>query len=174
MPYANKTKQKDYHKEYYLKNRDRLLVNAKENYKGNSVQKRECVKRYYEEHKLEEKPKRAAYARKWQKENAGRVNFNTAERRARIKKSIDETANIEEMRKFYLLAESISLDTGTQYVVDHIKPIVLGGKHHQDNLQVITALDNSRKGARYPFEVVNRYFPNVFFNPSPDQQSTVA
>lgn len=41
-----------------------------------------------------------------------------------------------------------------QYHVDHIIPLAKGGRHHPDNLRVISASDNVRKGAKVvpPFE----------------------
>ena len=68
-------------------------------------------------------------------------------------------ADMEKIRQFYILAENLSEQMGEKYVVDHITPIVKGGKHHQDNLQVITYLDNARKGYKYPFEVKNTFNP---------------
>ena len=35
------------------------------------------------------------------------------------------------------------------YHVDHIKPLAKGGKHHPDNLQILTAFDNLSKGAKH-------------------------
>ena len=33
--------------------------------------------------------------------------------------------------------------------VDHIQPLSQGGKHHPDNLQILTAEENLRKGAKW-------------------------
>ena len=38
---------------------------------------------------------------------------------------------------------------GIMFHVDHIIPVSKGGKHHPDNLQILTAFDNLSKGAKY-------------------------
>ena len=40
----------------------------------------------------------------------------------------------------------ITDETGILHHVDHIHPISKGGKHHPDNLQILTATENIRKG----------------------------
>jgi hypothetical protein len=40
----------------------------------------------------------------------------------------------------------ITEETGVLHHVDHIHPISKGGKHHPDNLQILTATENIRKG----------------------------
>lgn len=47
------------------------------------------------------------------------------------------------LRDFF---EAMSL--GEKFHVDHIHPIVKGGLHVLDNLQVIPAIDNLRKGVQ--------------------------
>jgi hypothetical protein len=36
----------------------------------------------------------------------------------------------------------------TEYEVDHVIPISKGGAHHPDNMRVVTAAENRRKGCR--------------------------
>ena len=38
--------------------------------------------------------------------------------------------------------------TGIPHEVDHIVPVSKGGQHHPDNLQVLTRVENRRKGAK--------------------------
>ena len=38
--------------------------------------------------------------------------------------------------------------TGIPHEVDHIVPVSKGGQHHPDNLQVLTRIENRRKGAK--------------------------
>jgi len=38
--------------------------------------------------------------------------------------------------------------TGIQHHVDHIIPLSKGGLHHPDNLQILTAEENLKKGAK--------------------------
>ena len=55
---------------------------------------------------------------------------------------------IEENKKIleiYKECVRISEETGIPHHVDHIIPISKGGKHHPDNLQILTATENIRK-----------------------------
>lgn len=39
--------------------------------------------------------------------------------------------------------------TGILHHVDHRKPLAAGGRHHPDNLQILTATENLKKGAKW-------------------------
>ena len=45
----------------------------------------------------------------------------------------------------YKECAKITEETGVPHHVDHIYPISKGGKHHPDNLQILTATENIRK-----------------------------
>lgn len=101
---------------------------------------------------------KAIYRRQHYLKNKAKYIFQANWRKERLKeKNLDPTADIGEIQKFYLLAEKLTNETGVKYAVDHIQPLFKGGKHHQDNLQVITALDNARKGYKYPFEIREKH-----------------
>lgn len=51
--------------------------------------------------------------------------------------------------QIYEKARQISLETGIAHHVDHIRPLAKGGRHHPSNLQIITAKENLRKGAKW-------------------------
>lgn len=55
----------------------------------------------------------------------------------------------EEHQRILLIYQEcarITEETGIAHHVDHIHPISKGGKHHPDNLQILTAIENIRKG----------------------------
>lgn len=56
----------------------------------------------------------------------------------------EEQVRIEEI---YRRRDVVSEWTGLTYEVDHIIPLARGGRHHPDNLQLLTASENRRKGA---------------------------
>lgn len=60
-----------------------------------------------------------------------------------------------DLEPFYAKARRLSLE-GTEHHVDHIIPLSRGGKHHPDNLQVISAVSNMKKGAKLPDEIRTR------------------
>jgi hypothetical protein len=72
----------------------------------------------------------------------------SAKRRARMQEAYDPTADKEAMREIYATARRMTKETGIQYDVDHIIPISKGGKHHQDNLQILTKTENLKKGTK--------------------------
>ena len=52
----------------------------------------------------------------------------------------------EHILLIYKECARITEETGIPHHVDHIHPISKGGKHHPDNLQILTATENIRKG----------------------------
>ena len=56
---------------------------------------------------------------------------------------------LEQIRQIYDERNSLNEAAGfIKYHVDHIEPLASGGRHHPENLQVINAGDNMRKGAK--------------------------
>ena len=51
--------------------------------------------------------------------------------------------------QIYAEARRLTKETGIEHHVDHIKPLAAGGEHHPDNLRVITAEENLKKGANW-------------------------
>lgn len=73
------------------------------------------------------------------------LNSIYARRRCRMRDAFDETANQQKISDIYCEAKIISKETGIPHEVDHIIPISKGGKHHEDNLQIITMSENRKK-----------------------------
>ena len=87
---------------------------------------------------------------RWNKANPEKRAANKALRRAReisstISLSKDEFAKVVEIYRQCRLMTQL---TGIQYHVDHKIALAKGGLHHPENLQILTAEDNFRKGAR--------------------------
>lgn len=51
--------------------------------------------------------------------------------------------------QIYAEARRLTKETGIDHHVDHIKPLAAGGEHHPNNLRVITAEENLKKGANW-------------------------
>ena len=90
-----------------------------------------------------------ASSRAWQKANPERVAAACALRRSRLygdssALSPDERDRIDAI---YRQRDMVSEWTGLTYEVDHIIPLARGGKHHPNNLQLLTAFENRSKGA---------------------------
>lgn len=162
MPYANPERGKAYRQEYYLKNKEKILIGVAARYQEN----REELLAYQKEYVLENWDKvherNRVNGRKWNRENKGRRNAISSQYRARKFNGIVADSDPEEIARFYLLAQNLTLEKGERYVVDHIIPLSRGGKHHQNNLQVVSEKDNLQKANRYPYDIP------IYFNPSPD------
>lgn len=80
------------------------------------------------------------------------LNSVSATRRSNVKNAFDQTADIDKINQFYIKAKLLSKQTGIQHEVDHIVPISKGGKHNENNLQILTMSENRRKGSKYVSE----------------------
>ena len=90
----------------------------------------------------------------WQRANPERMRqhraMNDAKRRAAKNGSYTnltkgERAAVEEIYRQCRLMTKL---TGEKYHVDHKIALAKGGLHHPDNLQILTAIENLKKGAR--------------------------
>lgn len=70
-------------------------------------------------------------------------------RKARIRAGTNK-ADTPEIKATYAEAIRLQKETGVAYHVDHIMPLKHGGKHEAGNLQILTATENMKKGARLP------------------------
>jgi hypothetical protein len=89
-------------------------------------------------------------SKRWRLKNRHRANEHLARRRERIYK---HSTNIDQDSKeiicvLYEQSRRLSFCTKIKFHVDHIIPLVHGGKHSPENLQVITAFMNARKWAK--------------------------
>lgn len=76
------------------------------------------------------------------------LNSISARRRCRMRGAFDETANQQKINQIYCEAKRLTKETGICHEVDHIIPISKGGKHHEDNLQIITMSENRKKHSK--------------------------
>ena len=94
------------------------------------------------------KDKIRQYAASWYAANPEKVRAKNALRRARKKGAIiyltqEEIVRVNEIYRQCVLMTKL---TGIQYHVDHKIAIAKGGKHHPNNLQLLTATENRQKG----------------------------
>jgi HrpA-like RNA helicase len=92
----------------------------------------------------------------WRKENADRAAALSAAKRAiKAAASVDLTAEERErIVAIYRERDKRTAETGIPHHVDHIIPLSRGGKHHPDNLQILTAVENMKKRTKLPEEVL--------------------
>lgn len=95
-------------------------------------------------YRLENPEKVKKWKRKDRIENKSRILADNAKRR-----SLQQGETSKKIEQLYALRDFyISMSLGDNFHVDHIIPLSRGGKHIFDNLQVIPAIDNLRKGAK--------------------------
>ena len=75
-----------------------------------------------------------------------KANAKTYRYRTRKRNAISKEADHDKILWYYEQAEKLTRETGIQHHVDHIKPLSKGGLHHEDNHQVLTWLENVKKG----------------------------
>lgn len=69
-------------------------------------------------------------------------------RSARIR--VGSVVKCPEIAAIYKRCVEIEKETGIKHHVDHIMPLSKGGKHIASNLQILTATENLKKGAKIP------------------------
>lgn len=159
-----KTEIKQYMADYYLKNREAVLVRCNEYRQRKEVKERERErqKMYYAARSAEIQDKRRAaieaepdrknrfnqYLKKHYADNKAYYIAKVGKRRAVKVSATPQWASQEAIRKIYLMAEKISLETGIKHHVDHVIPLrgkTVSGLHVEYNLQVIPATQNRKK-----------------------------
>ena len=141
-----KRRDSSYDKVRYEKNRDKAKVRAAKYYKEN----KEVIKANTLKWQAANRAKCLTYCSKWRKANPGALSTQRAARRSCESAAIVPLDNVDAsiINNLYIIAQGLSLVSGQPYHVDHRKPLSKGGKHHWANLQVITATENLRKGAK--------------------------
>ncbi len=91
---------------------------------------------------------RVIYRKCWLEKNRDKTIRYCADRRAKKMELTPILTNNEKKQLEYIYKKSRSLTelTGIPHEVDHIKPLVKGGLHHPDNLQILTRSENRSKG----------------------------
>lgn len=98
-----------------------------------------------------------ASVRRWNRENPEKVRELWAARRARLMnaegklsaKDVKEIAALQGGRCAYCKKK-------TKMTVDHIVPLIQGGRHSRENIQMTCASCNSAKGGRHPIEFAQK------------------
>lgn len=143
---ANREKKRAWDRRWYAANREKAISTSMKWQAANPDKMRTKDARY----RANNSDKYRIACATWRISNSAKVAINHAIRRARKKNAIvnlttEEHAAIVEI---YHQRDLMTKLTGQQYHVDHILALAKGGKHHPNNLQLLTALENNKKGAR--------------------------
>jgi hypothetical protein len=92
-----------------------------------------------------------AAIRRYSKTAKGRATgaARDAKRRQKISAAPLTIEERERLVEIYAAARRLTVETGIPHHVDHVQPLAQGGRHHPDNLQILPAVDNIRKGAKW-------------------------
>lgn len=139
----------------YLQRQDEAKTRQRAYYRANREAVKASAKRRRASMVLtdEQRAARAQYRKVHYAQNKAKV-FEYSVRRARTKKQQTPVwANLVEMRRIY--AQCIELNTAAGYIayhVDHVVPLrgkLVSGLHVQDNLRIVSAKENLKKGTNH-------------------------
>jgi hypothetical protein len=144
---ANPEKVRGYSRAWYLANAEKRRAETGAWAKANPDKKLKSGRAW----RAANPDKSVAFSLAWQAANPAKVAAAHARRRARkaaalVPLTADEKARVEAL---YAEARRLTEDTGEEHQVHHDRPLARGGKHHPDNLLVVTAAMNCAIGARY-------------------------
>jgi len=138
---------KDYFKAYRAANREKLIVRKRTYYKLNGLKIKEGNRKYYQVNT----DKCKALTKEWQTQNPEKLRFYNANRRAAKLKRTPKWLTKEQwiqIRSFYELAQTLTVQTGVRHEVDHVVPLRgddVSGLHVPWNLQILTKSENCQK-----------------------------
>lgn len=133
---ANKDQISEYNKKYYYADQEKAVNRVREYYFANHEERKQA-------NSERKKRKRAYYTSKQMEREARKINATPSWVTQEDKKTIEAK---------YAMAKWLSEVVGVLYHVDHIIPLRgknVSGLHVPDNLRIITAEENMRKGNRH-------------------------
>lgn len=137
-------------REWFQKNKDRAYAVRKIYREKNA----EAFRTYSVEYRAKNSERLKGLAAKWTSENMGIKAATTARRRAAKLQATPKWADLKFIRKYYILARKITVETGIKANVDHIVPLqskIVCGLHCEANLSIVSEKLNKKKGnSRWP------------------------
>lgn len=144
----NKEHEREIQRQYRLRNREKIRAQKKKHYSDN----KEAILSRSRLWALNNKEVISKILSKWKRNNKGKVNADTAKRRAAKLQRTPSWLTSEDFKKieeFYVEARRLTAETGIPHEVDHIYPLqgeTCSGLHVPSNLQILTKAENCKKG----------------------------
>lgn len=149
---AEKLKHNEYMRKWRLKNAAKNAAYNREYAKKNADKWKEYRKKDNERRKKDKArnpEKYLKYFREYRDKDRVSYRLRASKRRAALLQRIPPWADFKKIRLIYAECERLSKETGVEYQVDHVIPLLgktVSGLHVHNNLQIISAIDNQRKG----------------------------
>ena len=153
------------------------LINSR--YRKDNVQRRT---QYRKQYNVKHKIKNNEYSREYHIKN--KVNINERQRIYR-KSNMDRDAAKSAKRRFTKLKQTPDLNAsemyrigllyrwadilGSNFQIDHVVPLSMGGLHHPDNMHIIPRIQNLRKKDRDPKEFYGIHYDFIINGKLPYQ-----
>jgi hypothetical protein len=151
----NEEKLKKQKKELYLRNREKILLSAKERREQNP----EYMQNYYRDNR----EKVAETKKEWRKQNPHKNAEYCSKRKAIKLKAVPGWYDDEKVLAFRTEVLKLVEETGIEYHVDHIVPLqsdFVCGLHWHGNMQILTAAENISKH--------NKWWPDMSDTSDPE------
>ena len=136
---------------YYEENKEQILSQQAKYHLANRDERCRRMRDYGK--RPEKRQLINAAQSRWMKRNPAKVNAKLQARRAKMHGDTTKLSDMEKQLLLDVYAECSRLNAlhgRDSFHVDHIIPIALGGKHHPDNLQILSAYQNRAKGSKLP------------------------
>lgn len=161
----NRERRLETYRRYYELNKERLIRESVERRRNNPKWGKEVWTRWRMKNLDHARAIEAAYRernreicnariREWKAKNKARLAEYSRRRQAAQLGATPKWANIEAIRAFYVEAERRRLETGQDWHVDHIVPLIskeVCGLHCEANLQILPGKENlSKNNRRWP------------------------
>ncbi len=135
---------RDISRKSYQRTRKASLKRKKAYYEANKDKYSHWRKQNADDNREREREK----GRAWRKRNLATDAAKVRRRYAAKKNAVPAWADSKKINLIYKLSEEMTVKTGIKHHVDHIYPLkgkLVSGLHCEDNLRVITAVENVRK-----------------------------
>jgi len=145
---CNKQRSSEYNKKRYQDN----IEYERERSKLKYIKNKECILLRGAKWREENIEHHREQCREWVKNNPEKALINVNNRRARKLQAIPLWSNALEINKIYTQAKELEKNDGIKRHVDHIIPLkhdFVCGLHVHDNMRIITAHENMKKGNHY-------------------------